>query len=73
MKISQRHVDYIHFNPVKHAMSRAYPMASLAAFTATLSKECSIGWGGDLREIRDRSANRWWARFALPTYGSAMT
>jgi putative transposase len=47
-----RHIDYIHFNPVKHGLvSRVvdWPHSSFHQYVAR--EELSIDWGGDVREI----------------------
>jgi len=47
-----RHVDYIHFNPVKHgliARVRDWPHSSFHQYVAR--GELPLDWGGDVREI----------------------
>jgi len=48
----ERHVDYIHFNPVKHGLVpqvRDWPLSSFRRYVeqGTLPAD----WGGDMREI----------------------
>src|SRR4051812_7011770 len=48
----QRHIDYIHFNPVKHELvSRVvdWPHSSFQQYVAR--EELPADWGGDAREI----------------------
>jgi putative transposase len=47
-----RHIDYIHFNPVKHglvARVRDWPHSSFHRYVA--QGVLSADWGGDIREI----------------------
>lgn len=48
-----RHVDYIHFNPVKHGLVsrvRDWPHSSFHGYVDR--GDLSLDWGGDMREIR---------------------
>jgi putative transposase len=48
----QRHIDYIHFNPVKHGLvSRVadWPHSSFHQYVRR--EELPADWGGDVREI----------------------
>src|SRR5690348_3070912 len=63
-----RHVDYIHFNPVKHgyvARVADWPHSSFHRFVER--GWLDVDWGGDLKDIEGPSESEWWARFALPT------
>ena len=47
-----RHVDYIHFNPVKHGLVsrvRDWPHSSFHRYVE--KDTLPIDWGGDVREI----------------------
>lgn len=47
-----RHVDYIHFNPVKHGLVprvRDWPYSSFHRYVER--KELPADWGGDVREV----------------------
>jgi putative transposase len=49
----ERHVDYIHFNPVKHGhVTRVvdWPHSSFHQYVAR--GELTAGWGGDMKEIQ---------------------
>ena len=50
----ERHVDYIHFNPVKHGhVTRVCRLAAQQLPPLSLSEGCSPpDWGGDLRNIQ---------------------
>jgi putative transposase len=48
----ERHVDYIHFNPVKHGLVtrvRDWPHSTFHQYVAR--GDLSDDWGGDMREI----------------------
>jgi putative transposase len=48
-----RHVDYIHFNPVKHKLVtrvRDWPHSSFHQYVSR--GELPEDWGGDMRDIR---------------------
>jgi len=48
----ERHVDYIHYNPVKHgyvSSARDWPHSTFHRFVA--EGLLPLDWGGDLREI----------------------
>lgn len=55
----QRHVDYIHYNPVKHGLVprvAQWPYSSFHRFVAegrlSVDWGCGQGWEGDLGEVR---------------------
>jgi putative transposase len=55
----ERHVDYIHFNPIKHGLVcrvRDWPHSSFHAYVkrGLLPED----WGGDIREIQGRFGER---------------
>ena len=55
----ERHVDYIHFNPVKHgyvAHVREWPHSSFHQYVAR--GDLPPDWGGDMREIRGEFGER---------------
>jgi putative transposase len=48
----EKHVDYIHFNPVKHghvARVRDWPYSSFARYVA--KGLLPVDWGGDIRQF----------------------
>ncbi len=48
-----RHVDYIHFNPVKHGLvSRVYDWPHSSFHNYVTRGELPPDWGGDMREIK---------------------
>ena len=71
----ERHVDYVHFNPVKHGTSRASRIGPTALFTASSNTGYLHPIGVEiLRLSRDRSASKTAGtlRFAHPTAGELM-
>jgi REP-associated tyrosine transposase len=49
----QRHVDYIHFNPVKHGLVsrvRDWPHSSFHSYVSR--GVLPLDWGGDIRDVR---------------------
>ncbi len=70
----ERHVDYIHFNPVKHGHVNRVADWPHSSFHRYVEEECSLRTGQAIcATFKVRSANRWWARFALPTLRSMHT
>jgi len=51
----ERHVDYIHFNPVKHGyVTRAYDWPCSSFHRYVKNGLLPPGWGGDLGQVRGR-------------------
>ncbi|MDA9422979.1 transposase [Bradyrhizobium sp. CCBAU 53380] len=48
----ERHVDYIHFNPVKHGLVKRVRDWSLSSFHRHVEQgTLPVDWGGDMRDI----------------------
>jgi putative transposase len=48
----ERHIDYIHFNPVKHGLVRRVRDWSFSSFHRYVEQgTLPVDWGGDMREI----------------------
>jgi hypothetical protein len=55
----ERHVDYIHYNPVKHGLVARvsdWPYSSFHRYVAR--GDLPIDWGGDVREIAGEFGER---------------
>jgi len=55
----ERHVDYIHYNPVKHGLAARvcdWPYSSFHRYVAR--GDLPVDWGGDVREITGRFGER---------------
>ena len=68
----ERHVDYIHFNPVKHGHVTRVADWPHSSFHRHVERgSLAADWGGDMKGVEVRLANEWWARrksaFAHPT------
>ncbi|MFK4491421.1 REP-associated tyrosine transposase [Bradyrhizobium sp. USDA 336] len=51
----ERHVDYIHFNPVKHGLVERVRDWSLSSFHRYVQQgDLPLDWGGDMRDIAGR-------------------
>src|SRR3984893_8658579 len=56
----ERHVDYIHFNPIKHGYVTRVADWPHSSFHRYVERGLlAADWGGDMRDIQGSFANEW--------------